>query len=126
MLTFDIKNSLTTSSVATPASRTATLTTSGVDLRGYIGPVQITQHIGVVSGTSPTWDGTIEDSADNSSFAAVSGLAFTQVTASTNLQTLNVDTRLVRRYIRYVGTIGGSSTPTFNSAVTMIGQKATI
>jgi hypothetical protein len=85
----------------------------------------IVQDVGTVSGTTPTLDGKIQDSADNSAFADVTGYTFTQVTASTSLQSLNVDTRKVRRYIRYVGTIAGT-TPSFSMDVVAVGQKQVV
>jgi len=65
----------------------------------------------------------IEDSADNSSFAAVSGYTFTQVTTTDSHQTLAVDKRLVRRYIRLVIDIGGTNSPAFPMAASIIGHK---
>jgi hypothetical protein len=121
----DLKNHLTVTNIAAPIARTATVTSSGVDLKGYEGNYLVVQDVGAVSGTTPTLDGKIQDSADNSSFADVSGLTFTQVTASTSLLTLNVDTRLVRRYIRYVGTIGGT-TPSFGMDVIGLGAKQVV
>jgi hypothetical protein len=120
-----LKSLLTVTQHATPAARTASLTATGLDVRDYAGELVVTQAIGVVSGTSPTWDGKIQDSADNSTWADVAGYTFTQVTASTDLQVIAVDTRKVRRYIRYVGTLGGSATPTFNVAVIIAGIKKT-
>lgn len=107
-----------------PAAKTATVTGASLDLQGgnYIGKLAVVQDVGVVSGTTPTLDGKIQDSADNSSWADVSGYTFNQVTASTNKQVLSVDTRAVRRYIRYVGTIAGT-TPSFGLDVIIIGQK---
>ena len=122
----DIKGKSAFTQVATPAARTATLTGTGFDVSAYNGNITFVQNVGVVSGTNPTWAGTIEDSANDSDYTAVSGAAFTSVTSSTNLQTLNVDTRSVRKYLRYVGTIGGTSTPTFNVSVTAIGEKQAV
>jgi len=117
-------NILTSSALAAPAANTATLTGAAFDLQSYEGVVKITQEIGVASGTNPTWDGKIQDSADGSTgWADVTGATFTQATASTNSQSIGVDTRLARRYIRYVGTLGGTSTPTFNLAVEIVGMK---
>lgn len=115
--------SLTHTSHSHIAARTATVTASGVDVSDYSGPLLIIQNIGTVSGTNPTWDGKIEDSADDSSYASVTGATFTQVTASNSTQTLLLDTRAVRKYIRYVGTVGGTSTPTFSVGVTTHGVK---
>jgi hypothetical protein len=121
----DLKGLLTVTNVAAPVARTATVTSSGVDLKEYTGNVMIVQDVGTVSGTTPTLDGKIQDSADNSAFADVTGYTFTQVTASTSLQSLNVDTRKVRRYIRYVGTIAGT-TPSFGMDVVAIGMKQVV
>lgn len=91
--------------ILTPVSagNTAAATSSGVDLIGYDSPVIITQHKGAGTGTL---DGKIQDSADNSSFADVSGLTFTQETTGAGIQKLVFNPKSVRRYIKYVGTIG--------------------
>lgn len=108
-----------------PAARTASANGTGVDLQQYQGRVKVTQEIGTVSGTSPTCATKIQDSADNSSFADVTGLTFTGVTASDQSESIAVDTRLVRRYIRAVQTIGGTS-PSFIGTVVVIGQKKNV
>jgi hypothetical protein len=84
-------------------ANTAAATGSGVDLQAYEGPVVITQDHGASTGTL---DGKIQDSADNSSFADVSGLTFTQETTTAGIQKLVVQSKQVRRYIKYVGTVG--------------------
>lgn len=85
------------------AANTAAATSSGVDLIDYDSLVIITQHKGAGTGTL---DGKIQDSADNSSFADVSGLTFTQETTGAGIQKLVINPKSVRRYIKYVGTIG--------------------
>ena len=87
---------------AASCDNTAAATGSGVDLRDYEGPVLIVQNHGTSTGTL---DGKIQDSANNSSFADVSGLTFTQSTTTADIQSLVVQSKQVRRYIRYVGTI---------------------
>jgi len=94
----------------------------GVDLQGYQGALKVILNSGAGGGTSPTLDIKIQDSADNSVFADVSGKVFVQVGASASIQSLAIDTRDVRRYIRTVLTITGTS-PTFGLAVTAVGQK---
>ena len=61
------------------AARTATGQTSGIDVRDYDGDLVFILDSAAGGGSSPTLDVTIEDSADNSSFSALSGAAFTQV-----------------------------------------------
>jgi hypothetical protein len=121
----DLKNLTTITSHSGIAARTATVTATGLDAKDYIGNLLIFQNVGTVSGTTPTLDGKIQDSADNSSWADVSGATFTQVTASDSYQQINVDTRKARRYIRYVGTIAGT-TPSFTMGVLIQGQKQVI
>ena len=115
-------NALTASPLERPAAKTATFNSSSVDLQQYNEGAKVMVEVGAVTGTAPTLDGKVQDSADNVSFADVSGLAFTQVTTSNNSQSIAVDTRAVRRHIRYVGAIGGT-TPSFTMAVQVIGKK---
>lgn len=102
------------------AARTATGQTSGIDLQTYDGDVVFLLDSAAGSGTSPTLDVTIEDSADNSSFAAISGAAFTQVTGTASAQKLVVNKDSARRYVRVKYTIGGSS-PSFTFSVNAVG-----
>lgn len=113
--------------LANPASNTSTLTGSAVDILDVDGPMLIVQQVGTVSGTTPTWDGKIQDSADGSTdWQDVTGATFTQVTASNKIHGIKLEASQVRRYIRYVGTIGGTSTPTFPVSVSAWGRKATV
>ena len=108
---------------ATGAAKTATYTSTAFDAQDYEGNLGIVQASGVVSGTTPTLDGKIQDSADGSTgWADVSGATFTQVTASTNFQKITVDLNGTKRYLRYVGTIGGT-TPSFGLTVIAGGVK---
>ncbi len=102
------------------AARTATGQTSGIDLQTYDGDVVFLLDSAAGSGTSPTLDVTIEDSADNSSFAAISGAAFTQVTGTASAQKLVVNKDNARRYVRVKYTIGGTS-PSFTFSVNAVG-----
>jgi len=102
---------------------TADANGAGADLQGYQGVLKIVLDSGAGGGTTPTLDVKIQDSADNSTFADVLGKVFTQVTgASASIQSLAIDTRAVRRYIRAVLVIAGTS-PTFGLAVAVVGQK---
>ena len=94
MSQFNFPGNATTAVMLAAAScaNTAAATGTGVDLKDY----------GTGTGTL---DGKIQDSANNSSFADVSGLTFTQSTTTADIQSLVVQSKQVRRYIRYVGTI---------------------
>jgi hypothetical protein len=88
---------------AVSAANTAAATGTGVDLLDYEGPVVIVQNHGISTGTL---DGKIQDSADNSSFADVAGATFAQETTTVGIKSLVVQSKQVRRYIRYLGTVG--------------------
>jgi hypothetical protein len=86
---------------------TATANRSGVDLVDYEGDV-IAVLDAEAGGAGITYAVKIQDSADNSSFADVSGgLAFTANTALR--ETLRINTDEVRRYIRAVITVAGGT-----------------
>lgn len=106
-----------------PAAVTATANSGSVDCRGWDRAL-IIFTVGVVSGTSPTMDVKLQDSADNSTFADVTSGTFTQVTATATTPALmDIDLTKRNRYIRTVDTIGGSSTPTINMGlVVMLGR----
>jgi cellobiose-specific phosphotransferase system component IIB len=96
-------NSLTTALLAAAScANTAAATGTGVDLVEYEGPVVIVQNHGASTGTL---NGKIQDSADNITFNDVSGLTFTQSTTTADVQSLVVQSKQVRRYIKYVGTV---------------------
>lgn len=102
MSLFNFAGLATTTSLSAAASNASTVTGTGVDLQDYNSPVLIVQNHGTSTGTL---DGKIQDSADNSNFADVSGLTFTQSTTGADVKMLAVSAGQVRRYIRYVGTI---------------------
>ena len=93
-----------------------------MDLQGYQGVSKVVLNSGAGGGTTPTLDAKIQDSADNSAFADIPGKVFTQIGTAASIQSLAIDTRAIRRYIRAVLTITGTS-PTFGLAVTAVGQK---
>lgn len=106
-----------------PARKTATANGTGVDLRDYEGKVTAILTSSAGGGTSPTLAVKIQDSADNSSFADVSGLTFTGLTGAADAtEAIGFEADSVRRYVRAVITIGGTS-PTFDMAVLLLGRK---
>lgn len=118
----DLSTPLTLTSVVDIAAKTSTVTATGVDISAYKGGLLIQQHVGVVSGTSPTLDGKLQSSPDNSTWTDITGATFTQVTASNSTQKIGVNVRTAVKYLRYVGTIAGTS-PSFTMGVTLLGQK---
>lgn len=100
-----------------PTVITETEVGSAVDLAQGDGACFAVQLVGAVSsGDSVT--GAIEESADNDTWAAVSGGTFTTATA-TGVQTIRFER--TRRYVRWVGTVAGTD-PSIAVAV-VIGQE---
>ena len=102
--------------VATSANRT------GVDLVDYEGDIMAILDA-EAGGASVTYAVKIQDSADNSTFGDVSGLAFTTTDANTALrETLRINSDEVKRYIRAVITVAGG-TGTGAVSVVALGSK---
>lgn len=122
----DINSPLTQVAVSGIAARTSTVTTSAVDVRQYKGGMVIQQLVGVVSGTTPTLNGKLQTSADGSTgWTDISGATFTEVTATDNMQKIGVNVRNTSGYVRYVGTIAGT-TPSFTMGVVLLAEEERI
>ena len=115
----DVAGQLTLTNVLPTAARTATANGTGFDAQTLRGRGLLILDSAAGTGTSPTLDVTIEDSADNSAYAAVSGLAFTRVINAASRQSLSINLDGTRRYIRAVSTIGGT-TPSFTFSVNLV------
>ena len=108
-----------------PITATATATGAGVDTMGY-NSAAVVLEVGVVSGTTPTLDVKIQDSATvGGTYVDVPGAVFTQVTATNNAQILRIEDLGItrKRFIRAVGTIAGT-TPSFAFAVEILLGRA--
>jgi hypothetical protein len=105
---------------AAPQTATATVNAPGGDLLAGDGRCFAVQQVGAVTGTAPTLDGKIQESSDNTTWTDIPGATFTQVTAANNYQAITFER--TKRYLRYVGTIGGTS-PSFALAVIVSEQK---
>ena len=98
---------------------------TGVDLITLTGEIAIVCDVPApVAGTNPTLDLIVEDSADNSSFAALSpATAFTQVAAEASVQKISLNKDAVRRYLRIRKDIGGTDNPQYLVSVKAYGVK---
>ena len=95
-----------------PESITATETGLSVDRKGF-DDAQVVLDVGAVTGSSPTLDLKMQESADGSTgWTDITGATIAQVTASNAHKTLGMNLRSVKRFIRGIATIGGS-TPVF-------------
>jgi hypothetical protein len=102
-----------------PQTVTTSTNGTGVDLLAGDGSCFALQLVGAVGGTSPTLAGKIQESPDNATWTDVPNAAFPTVSAANSYQAVSFER--TQRYLRYVGTVGGSS-PSFAAAV-VIGQQ---
>lgn len=110
--------------LAANAVRTSTLTATGVDISAYSGPCHvILQSSAATAGTTPTLNVTLEDcDTVGGSYTAITGAAFAEVDDtpdSTQMITIYPDH--LKKFVRVVGTIAGTNTPTFGFGVSMVG-----
>ncbi len=106
-----------------PVALTSSADGTGIDRLGF-DDAMFMLEVGAVSGTSPTLDVKIQESADNSTFTDISGATFTQITAADKSATLRVNLAGKKRYLRAVATIAGTS-PSFTGGVQAVLSKAT-
>lgn len=70
------------------------------------------------TGTSPTLDVKLQDSADGANFADISGAAIAQFTGGSQQTTKRVAVPAqIGRYVRCMAAIGGTSTPAYTVTV---------
>ncbi len=111
--------------LAAAARRTTTLTGTGIDVLHYEGVALAVLNASAGTGTTPTLDVKLQHSDDNSTYADVTGGAFTQVTdvaGTAGVQVKRVNVSDLKRYVRAIGTIAGT-TPSFDFGVEFIGIK---
>ncbi len=109
--------------LAPAASRTATLTGTGIDVLEYEGVALVLLNASAGTGTSPTLDVKLQHSDDDSTYEDVTSGTFSQVTdaaetAGVKVMKLNVSD--LKRYLRVIGTIAGT-TPSFDFGVEFVG-----
>ncbi len=123
MIDRNLGDLLQTIEVVPPVRIAASANGSGIDIRDYVGDMKVILSSSAGGGTTPTLDVKLQDSADNSTFGDISGAAFTQVTDAADLtEAINIDADAVKRYVRVVETITGTS-PTFDRAIVAVGVK---
>lgn len=99
----------------TPGKRTDTAATNGASIDGTAATafgMQAYLHLVAFTGTSITV--TVQDSADNSSFAAITDGAFTAATAIGQQRIQTGRTATIRRYVRV------ATTGTFSNAIFLV------
>lgn len=103
------RRTLTVLSFAPNDVVTATSNETGVDLQDYEGDITLILDA-EAGGASITYAVKVQDSSDNSTFADVSGAAFTTTDANSALvETLVVNSDEIKRYARVVITVAGGT-----------------
>ena len=113
----DVASAAFVAAAVYPDTKSSTVTGSAIDMITADGPCFAIQQIGVFE-EGHTWTGRIEQSADGTSWAALSGATFAAVTAGQNTQVIRC-TRTAR-YVRYAASVVGAD-PEVNLAV-LIGE----
>src|SRR4051812_14786766 len=81
-------------------------------------------HATAQSGTSPTLDVKVQDSDDGTTFADLTNIALTQITGAQVPVSRLAFGHSAKKYVRLVGTVGGSATPTITATVSIAGFGA--
>lgn len=109
------------------ADITASANGTGIDITDFVGSLAVVLSAKNVAGTTPTLAVKLQDSADNDTFADITGAVFTTVTAAgtkaSTLQKISVNIDSAAKYIRAVQTVGGTVDPEFLLSCTAVGVK---
>jgi len=118
MIPINLGDDLQVLNLQTNASITTDGNGTGVDLNDYEGEIAIVSDVSApVAGSSPTMDLKIQESSDNSTYTDVTGGAFTQVTSAAASEKISLNKNNLKRYIRLVKDIGGTSSPQYYVSV---------
>src|SRR4051794_36270655 len=125
----DPKNALTKVVMLVSAAVAASGNSLVVDLKDFIGRVSVLiNHGPATAGSSPTYDYALHSGNESNGANSVAlNINATQiVNANNGVQELALDTRALpatHRYVKLVGTIGGTSSPSFPIGAVLIGTK---
>ena len=117
---------LYTGSVISARSITSTVTSTAFDAQAYDGELTVILDAGAATaGSNPTLDVKVQECATSGgTYTDISGATFTQVNdAAASHQSLVLNVGDNQRYLKVVGTIGGTSSPAFPLAVVVAGMK---
>ena len=107
-------------------SRSASANGTGFDLQGSNdaeGEAIVILDSEAGTGTSPTLDVKLQESANNSDWSDISGATFTQVTdGGAGFEKISINVNDTERYLRAVATLGGTS-PVFVFGVSLVYSK---
>lgn len=99
-----------------PAARTATASSGPIAAAGAASIALLAVHVSAASGTTPTLDAVLEQSADGTNWSTVTGSGIAQLTAVGNRLSAAAVTQ---NYVRATLTIGGT-TPSFTCSASIL------
>ncbi len=112
----EIKSAINPNTAQAPAAVTASANTTGLDCSGYEEVVYLLA-VGAVTGTSPTLDAKVQESAtQGGTYTDIAGAAFAQITNANHALHLNARVTPAKPFQRVVLTLGGT-TPSFTMAM---------
>lgn len=117
-----IGDNITAEELIVPGVYDATETGTGIDKTEYEGQCKVTVWVGDVAGTNPELDVTIEHSDDDVTYEAEAVATFDTIDAAGAPVEVVLNADSLKKYIRAVATIGGT-TPEFTMCVLFQGQK---
>jgi len=109
----DMKSNIDVMESLAPASRTAAVNGTGVDLRGYDSAMVVIQA-GAAGGTSPSFTFEVQESDDDSTYAAVANadLDGTEPVVTAAAAAARIGYKGAKRYIRAAITVVSGTSPT--------------
>lgn len=111
------------SAILACASVTASANGTGIDVSGFVGDMKVTLDSSAGGGADHTLNTKLQESDDNVTFTDVVGGGFTQVTnAAASFETLTISADGLKKYIRGVDTVAGTS-PVFARSLSLVGEK---
>lgn len=97
------------------AAGAGTTTSGPIANPGVAADVMLLVHVSATSGT-PTLNASLEESADNSTWTAVTGSSITQLSAAGNAVS---NARVTKNYVRVTATVAGT-TPSVTGRATVL------
>lgn len=121
----DLKSRVSVAQSLAPASRTAAVNGTGVDLAGY-DAATVVLDLGAAGGTTPSFTFEVQHSDDNSSYAAVAAADLDSgqpaaVTAGGSV--VEIGYRGIKRYVRVAITAATGTSPTLLCSATVVRGK---
>jgi hypothetical protein len=120
---FDIGSSTSVETLQSPILCGTNCTNAAIDVSPYVGTLKVIQTVGRLSGTTPTNIGVLMTSTGSVAGGQwVLVTNYVAVTDGTNTQSLSIDKRAIRKFLRYHMELFGT-TPTGMVSVVAVGSR---